>query len=298
MRPERAEVGRLVVCPTPIGNLEDVTLRTLEWLRRAELLACEDTRRTRLLLERHGVDRPAAALISFHEHNEGPRTAELLARLRAGAPVALVSDAGMPLISDPGHRLVAGCLEGEVPVTVLPGPSAVTAAIVASGLPASEFRFVGFLPRRRGELSRLLAEPGETLIAFESPRRLASTLGLLAGLDPERPVAVCRELTKLHEQVLRGSAAELAEHFARAAPRGELVVVLGAAARARAGEQQALAALRELLAAGARARPAAVVVARLTGMRANELYRGLAEASDGPARDQRRGSDGPPRTGQ
>ena len=287
MRPERAEVGRLVVCPTPIGNLEDVTLRALAWLRRADLIACEDTRRTRLLLERHGVDRPASALVSFHEHNEGSRTTALLARMRAGASVALVSDAGMPLISDPGHRLVAGCMEEGLQVTVLPGPSAVTAAIVASGLPASKFLFVGFLPRRRGELSRLLADNGETLIAFESPRRLAPTLALLASLDPDRPVAVCRELTKLHEQVLRASAGELAAHFAREAPRGELVLVLGAAARSPVHEQQALAALRDLLAAGARARPAAAVVARLTGTRANELYRGLAE-----------GSGGPPRTGQ
>ncbi len=286
MRPERAEVGGLVVCPTPIGNLEDVTLRTLAWLGQADVVACEDTRRTRLLLERHGVDRPAGALVSFHEHNEAPRTAELLARMRAGATVALVSDAGMPLISDPGHRLVAGCLEGGLPVTVLPGPSASTTAIVASGLPASEFRFVGFLPRRRGELSRLLVDNGETLIAFESPRRLASTLALLAGLDPGRPVAVCRELTKLHEQVLRASAAELAAHFARAAPKGELALVVGAAAGAPANEAAALAALRELIAAGARARPAAVVVARLTGTRANELYRGLAGGSGRPAGGQ------------
>jgi 16S rRNA (cytidine1402-2'-O)-methyltransferase len=282
MRPERAEVGRLLVCPTPIGNLGDVTLRTLEWLGRAELLACEDTRRTRLLLERHGVDRPAAALISFHEHNEASRTQELLARMRAGATVALVSDAGMPLISDPGHRLVARALQEGLPVTVLPGPSAVTAAIVASGLPAAEFCFVGFLPRRQGELSRLLAENSETLIAFESPRRLPATLALLARIDSGRPVVVCRELTKLHEEVLRASAAELAERFARETPRGELTLVVGAAARAPVAEREALAALRELLAAGARPRPAAAVVARLTGMRANELYRNLAEGSPGP----------------
>jgi 16S rRNA (cytidine1402-2'-O)-methyltransferase len=298
MRPERAEVGGLVVCPTPIGNLTDVTLRTLEWMHRAELLACEDTRRTRLLLERHGVERPAGALISFHEHNEGSRTRELLARMRAGATVALVSDAGMPLISDPGHRLVAGALREGLGVTVLPGASAVTTAIVASGLPAAEFRFVGFLPRRQGELSRLLAENSETLVAFESPRRLPSTLALLAGIDPQRPVAVCRELTKLHEQVLRASAAELAEHFAGEAPRGELALVVGAAARAPAAEREALAALRELVAAGARARPAAAVVARLTGARANELYRGLTEKPRRPGRDERKGSGRPPGAGQ
>ena len=195
--------GRLVVCPTPIGNLEDVTLRVLAALREADVVACEDTRRTRVLLERYGVQ---ASLVSYHEHNELSRTPELVERMRGGAVVALVSDAGMPLVSDPGYVLVQGCVAAGLEVEVLPGPSAALAALVASALPADAWRFVGFLPRKRAELVRVLESP-ETVVAFESPRRLGASLRVLASVDPERPVAVCRELTKLHEEVVRGSAA-------------------------------------------------------------------------------------------
>ena len=158
---------------------------------------------------------------------------------------------------------------------MLPGPSAVTTALVASGLPAERWLFVGFLPRKRAELVALLAHAGQTLVAFESPRRLAGTLRALAELDPERPAAVCRELTKLHEEVRRGSAGELARHYAEHPPRGEIVLVLGAAPPGEARREEALAALRELVDAGARARPAAAAVAKLTGLGANELYREL-----------------------
>src|SRR5438105_1684838 len=178
--------GRLVVCPTPIGNLEDVTLRVLAALREADVVACEDTRRTRTLLNRYGVRAP---LVSYHEHNEDRRAAELVERMRAGDVVALVSDAGMRLISDPGYVLVRSCAAAGLAVEVLPGASAALAALVASALPADRWRFVGFLPRRRAELRRLLGEGGGTLVAFESPRRLPSTLAVLAELDPERPVA-------------------------------------------------------------------------------------------------------------
>ena len=217
--------GRLVVCPTPIGNLEDVTLRVLSALREADVVACEDTRRTRTLLDRYGVK---ARLVSYHEHNERGRAAELVERMREGAVVALVSDAGMPLISDPGFLLVRGCVAAGLPVEVLPGPSAAITALVASGLPADEWRFHGFLPRKQGELRRLLSEPGTgTLVAFESPRRLPATLSLVAELDPEREVAVCRELTKVHEEIVRGPASELAGRWSDAPPKGEIVMVLG-----------------------------------------------------------------------
>lgn len=219
--------GRLLVCATPIGNLEDVTLRVLRALGEADLIACEDTRRTRVLLSRHGIR--AARLTSLHEHNERARARELAERVREGATVALVSDAGTPLISDPGYALVQECIHSELPVQVLPGPSAAPAALVVSGLPVDRWCFVGFLPRKRGQRERMLAEAPQTLVAFESPKRLAVTLELLAGVDPERPVAVCRELTKIHEEVVRGSARELAERYRERAVRGEIVLVVGAA---------------------------------------------------------------------
>ena len=267
--------GRLVVCPTPIGNLEDVTLRVLAALREADLVACEDTRRTRVLLERYGVQ---ATLLSYHEHNERERTPELVGRMLEGAVVALVSDAGMPLVSDPGYVLVAGCIAAGLEVEVLPGPSAALAALVASGLPADRWRFAGFLPRKRGPLEALLSAE-ETLVAFESPRRVASSLQVLAELDPARPVAVCRELTKLHEEVVRGEAAELASRYAVEPPRGEVVLVIGAAPPREGSDPRAVDAVRRLVDAGARARPAASVVAELTGGAANDLYRAVTEGA-------------------
>ena len=264
--------GRLVLCPTPIGNLGDITLRALDALRGADTIACEDTRRTRVLLDRYEI---AGKLVSFHEHNEDARVAQLLGRIERGEVVVLVSDAGMPLLSDPGYALVRACIERGAHVEVLPGASSVTTAIVASGLPAERWRFVGFLPRKRAELARALGETAETLVAFEAPGRLAATLALLAEHDPERPVAVCRELTKLHEEVRRGAAAELARHYRENPPRGEIVLVVGATGAGAANREQALIALRELIDAGARPRAAAGVVAKLTGLGANELYRAL-----------------------
>jgi 16S rRNA (cytidine1402-2'-O)-methyltransferase len=267
--------GRLVVCPTPIGNLEDVTLRVLAALREADLVACEDTRRTRVLLERYGVQ---ATLVSYHEHNERERTPELVGRMLDGAVVALVSDAGMPLVSDPGYVLVSGAIAAGLEVEVLPGPSAAIAALVASGLPAERWRFAGFLPRKRGPLEALLGAE-ETLVAFESPRRVAASLQVLAELDPSRPVAVCRELTKLHEEIVRGGAAELAGRHAGAPPRGEVVLVIGAAPPREGADPRAVDAVRRLVDAGARARPAASVVAELTGGAANDLYRAVTEGA-------------------
>ena len=197
------------------------------------MVACEDTRRTRVLLDRYGVK---ARLVSYHEHNERGRAAELVGRMRDGAVVALVSDAGMPLISDPGYLLVRGCVGAGLPVEVLPGPSAAITALVASGLPADEWHFHGFLPRKKGELRKLLSEPGTgTLVAFESPRRLPARWRWLAELDPQREVAVCRELTKVHEEIVRGPAAGAGGALAGSPPKGEVVLVLGPPSAAGAG---------------------------------------------------------------
>jgi 16S rRNA (cytidine1402-2'-O)-methyltransferase len=263
----------LAVCATPIGNLDDVTLRVLQALRGADVVLCEDTRRTRLLLARYDI---RANLVSYHEHNEAERTAELLPRLRAGELVALVSDAGLPAISDPGARLIAAALEDGVPVTVLPGPSAVETALVASGLVAERYQFLGYLPRGERPLESLwneLARWPHAAVAFESPQRLPRTLASLARSLPARPVAVCRELTKRFEEIVRGSAAELAARFAEP-PKGEITLVIGAAATPRGDEDAdtAVAAVAELVAAGASRRDAVEVVARLTGVARNRLY--------------------------
>jgi 16S rRNA (cytidine1402-2'-O)-methyltransferase len=265
----------LAVCATPIGNLEDVTLRVLAELAAADVVLCEDTRHTRGLLERHGIK---ARLLSYHEHNEAKRTAQLLPRLEAGERIALVSDAGLPGVSDPGARLVRAALDAGVGVTVLPGPSAVETALVASGLVAEQYRFIGFLPRSEKKLAELWDELGSwpwPAVSFESPQRLPATLRSLAAADPEREVVVCRELTKRFEEVVRGTAAELAGRFAEP-PKGEITLVVGPAP-VRAGctdeEERALAAVAELVAAGVPRRQAADVVSRLTGASRNRLYK-------------------------
>ena len=263
----------LAVCATPIGTLEDVTLRVLGELREADLVLCEDTRRTRILLDRHGIE---ARLASFHRHNEAARTAEVLARLADGERIALVSDAGLPGVNDPGARVVAAALAAGVPTTVLPGPSAVETALVASGLVADRYQFVGYLPRRDAELgalARSLAGWPSPVVAFESPRRLPRSLAALAGEMPLREAAVCRELTKRFEEVARGSLEELARRF-REPPRGEITVVLGSwAVDAAVDLDEALAAVGELVSAGVSRRPAVDLVARLTGVPRNALYR-------------------------
>jgi 16S rRNA (cytidine1402-2'-O)-methyltransferase len=263
----------LAVCATPIGNLEDVTLRVLAELGQADLVLAEDTRHTRGLLERHGIK---ARLLSYHEHNEAARVAELVPRLEAGERIALVSDAGMPGVSDPGARLVRAALEAGVAVTVLPGPSAVETALVASGLAGGRYAFVGFLPRKAGELAALWGELDSwdgPVVAFESPQRLAQSLQSLAAQDPKREVAVCRELTKRFEEVVRGPAAELAERYATA-PKGEVTLVIGpAGTTATADDTVARSAVAELVDAGTPRGLAAEVVARLTGSSRNELYR-------------------------
>jgi 16S rRNA (cytidine1402-2'-O)-methyltransferase len=215
--------------------------------------------------------------VRYDAHFERRAAPRLVARMRDGAVVALVSDAGMPLVSDPGLVLVQACVAAGLEVEVLPGPSAALAALVASGMEAATWRFVGFLPRKKGALASVFGS-SEVVVAFESPRRVGASLAVLAEIDGARPVAVCRELTKVHEEVVRGDAASLAARYAEEAPRGEVVLVIGAAPGAEADLAPALAALRRLVDdAGARPRPAASVVAELTGTSANALYRALTD---------------------
>jgi 16S rRNA (cytidine1402-2'-O)-methyltransferase len=266
--------GRLIVCPTPIGNLEDLTPRVRDALAEADLVACEDTRRAGRLYERLGIEPPQ--LVSNHDQNEDRRASQIAQQIERGAKVALITDAGMPVISDPGYRLIRACIDRDLEIEVLPGPSAIPTALVASGLPAHQWRFEGYLPRRSGELERVLRS-AETVVAFESPRRLPDSLAALGALAPDRPAAVCRELTKLHEEVARGTLSELSRRF-RSEVRGEVVVVIGPAAGNASRDPDvtmAVDALRRLVQSGARPRAAASVVAALTGTRANDLYRAL-----------------------
>ena len=261
----------LAVCATPIGNLEDVTLRVLRELAEADLVLCEDTRHTKGLLDRHGI---AAKLLSYHQHNEAQRTAELLPRLEAGERIALVSDAGLPGINDPGARLIAAALEAGIPVTVLPGPSAVETALVASGLAGERFQFLGYLPRGEKARAALWAELAgwpHPAVAFDSPQRLPATLRSLAAALPDRTVAVCRELTKRFEEVVRGTPAELAARFVEP-PKGEITLIVGAGEVERVDSGEALVAVVELVAAGVPRRQAADVVARLARVSRNTLY--------------------------
>ena len=266
----------LAVCATPIGNLDDVTLRVLDELRLADVVLCEDTRRTRILLQRHGIK---ARLLSYHRHNEASRSAEVVGRLARGERLALVSDAGLPGVNDPGARLLRAAVAAGAVVTVLPGPSAVETALVASGLAADRYQFVGYLPRRPAQLRTLARAFGRwdgTVVAFESPRRIGVSLALLAEELPGRPAAVCRELTKRFEEVVRGPLEELAERFSEPV-RGEITLVVAAGGGAPAEADDVVAAqtaVAELVAAGAGRRAAAEVVARLTGVPRNELYRG------------------------
>ena len=262
----------LSICATPIGNLDDVTLRVLRELAEAEVVLCEDTRHARRLLERHRI---RARLLSYHEHNEAKRVGELLPRLAAGQRMALVSDAGLPSISDPGARLIHAALDAGVQVTVLPGPSAVDTALVSSGFAAERYQFLGFLPRGERALSALWEELAAwpwPAIACESPRRLPATLRSLALAAPERQVAVCRELTKRYEEVARGRACELASRFEQP-PKGEVTLVFGPAETPpRSAEPRAAEAVADLVAIGVPRRRAAEVVARLTGLPRKRLY--------------------------
>jgi len=275
----------LTVVPTPLGNLRDITLRALDALAAANVIACEDTRRTRALLSAHAI--PAPDLVACDERREPHVTERLVARALAGEQVALVSDSGMPLIADPGRTLVARALAAGCPVTVLPGASAVETALVASGLAAEGYAFLGWVPRAAGERARFLTAAltaSLPSVMFESPRRLAATLADLARFAPEHPIAVARELTKLHEEVVHGSASEVATRGV--VERGEVCLVVAAAPRAERGAPapEALEAVRELVALGLPARRASELVARLTGAPRRALYDAAAGVPDRQAR--------------
>jgi 16S rRNA (cytidine1402-2'-O)-methyltransferase len=275
----RGVSGRLFVVGTPIGNLGDLTDRAREILGSVEILAAEDTRRTGRLLAHMGVTRRT---VSLFEGNERVRTDELLEHLREGRDVAIVTDAGMPTISDPGYRLVRACAEEGIDVRVVPGPSAVTAALAVSGLPVDRFVFEGFLPRRAGERRerlRSLSRDPRTVVLFESPRRVAALLrDVLAELG-DRRMALARELTKLHEEVVRGRVAEVLGRLGDAPPKGEVVVVLEG--RRDEDDPEDLAAMvaeaRRLVAGGTRKREAATTVARARSVSANLIYEALLD---------------------
>ncbi len=276
--------GRLVVCATPIGNLGDVTLRVLDALRDADTIAAEDTRVTRKLLARYEI---ATRMERCDEHTVERQTPALVERMRAGEVIALVSDAGTPGVSDPGSRLVDACLEAGVEVEVLPGASAILAALVASGLPTHAFYFGGFLPRKAGERRRaieLLAELDATLIFYESPHRSAATLAALAEVLPGRAAAMARELTKLHEEVLRGAVEEVAEQVAaRDKLKGEVVLLVGpplARERAHADADEVRAAVEARIALGESRSAAVKQVARRTRSPERRGLRRRAQAAN------------------
>ncbi len=274
--------GRLVVCATPIGNLGDASPRLATALAEADLVACEDTRQTRKLLAHLGV---RAHLLSYHDANESARAARLVDEIAGGARVALVSDAGMPAVSDPGHDLIGACLERGLEVEVVPGPSAVLAALVVSGLPADRFCFEGFPPRKPAARARVLAElAGErrTMVFFEAPHRVLATLdAMAAAFGPKRRCAVARELTKLHEQVLRGTLSEVRERLAEQGERGEFTLVVAGAPEAPAAvEVDVVAEVAGLIETGASTRDAVDQVARATGRPRRAVYQAVLEARE------------------
>lgn len=227
MESNKETTGRIILVPTPIGNLGDITLRALEVLRIADRIACEDTRHSGQLLAHHGIS--GKPLVSLHEHNEARRAPDLIAAARAGETIAVITDAGMPGISDPGYRLVQACIESGTPLEVLPGPSAVITALIGSGFPCHAFHFGGFLSVKSGKRRNALLtalESGETSIFFESPHRIISTLEILADIDPDARACVARELTKKFETYHRGSAAEVLAHFQIHPPKGEIVLLV------------------------------------------------------------------------
>lgn len=265
--------GALYLVATPIGNLEDITVRALRILREVDLIACEDTRQTRKLLDHYGIHKPT---ISYHEHNEAVRTPELIEKLRNEAKIALVSDAGTPLVSDPGYRLVAGAIERGIPVEPIPGPSAILAALAASGLPTDAFRFGGFLPprssQRRKALAALKDEPA-TLVFFEAPHRIRETLADVEEVLGPRPIVLAREITKIHEQFLRGAAAEL--RLSEIPLKGEFTLLIGKAAAAEPARDDTpvAEAIAARVGSGMSRMDAIKSVARDRGLSKREVYR-------------------------
>jgi 16S rRNA (cytidine1402-2'-O)-methyltransferase len=281
--------GRLVVCATPIGNLGDVTLRVIEALKAADVIEAEDTRVTRKLLTRYDVATP---LEPYHAKNLERRTPEVVARVEAGQVVALVSDAGTPGVSDPGAHLVDACIEAGMPVEVLPGASAILAALVASGLPTHAFYFGGFLPRKAGDRVRALeklAGLDATLVFYESPRRTAATLASFAEALPGRTAVMARELTKIHEEVARGEVGELAARIAGRELKGEVVLLIGPPARGegKAASSADPADLRAqvdgLIERGASRKDAVRAVSERTGVARNDVYDAALGGTKTPA---------------
>jgi len=268
--------GTLYLVATPIGNLEDITYRAVRLLKEADIIACEDTRHTRKLLAHFGISKP---LVSYHEHNEEQRAEELIERLREGESVALVSDAGMPVVSDPGYRLVRRAAEEGIPVVPAPGPSAALTALAASGLPSDRFTFLGFLPPRgaqRRETLRRIAEMDTTVILFEAPHRILATLDDLRQVAGDRAIVAAREMTKIHEEFLRGTAEEVREELARRnSIKGEFTIVIGKPPEKEAPEpdEQAIrAAVDEQMAAGASRMEAIKAVARRYKLPKRRVY--------------------------
>lgn len=267
--------GTLYLVATPIGNLEDITLRALRILREADVIACEDTRQTRHLLDHFGISKP---LVSYHEHNEAARAAELIAKIEAGANVAVVTDAGTPLISDPGYRAAAAAITAGIRVEPIPGASAMLTALSGSGLATDEFRFCGFLPARAAQRRRTLESFRDedcTLIFYEAPHRILETLEDVEAELPARPVVVARELTKLHEEFLRGTAAEVrAQLAARPSVKGEITLLLGRPAKGAAAEDISVEEeVRALELQGLSRMDAVKQVAKARGIPKRELYR-------------------------
>jgi len=269
----------LYLVATPIGNLEDITLRALRVLREADLIACEDTRQTGKLLAHFGiVDKH---MVSYHGHNEAARTRELVAKLESGVTIALVSDAGTPLVSDPGYRLVTAAIAAGIPVVPIPGASAVLGALAAAGLPTEAFRFCGFLPPKQGQRKKALeALRGEdcTLIFYEAPHRILDTLADLAGVYGDRPVVVARELTKLHEEFLRGTAEEVRIQLAgRPSVKGEITLIVGKGRTTALPANSVEDAVRELEQKGVPRMDAIKQVARERGLSKREVYKQLTQ---------------------
>jgi 16S rRNA (cytidine1402-2'-O)-methyltransferase len=271
--------GKLILCGTPIGNLDDLSPRAAGTLSSADVVACEDTRRTRKLLAHTGVR--ARQLISYHEGNERRRAEELVARIAAGETVVVVSDAGMPGLSDPGFRLVRGCVDAGLAVEVIPGPSAAVTALAVSGLPPGRFAFEGFLPRKTGDRRRhieAVRDEKRTLVFYESPHRIEDSLADLAELLGDRPACLARELTKMYEEVRRGTLPDLLASVRSDPPRGEIVLVVGGAIRDHREpvRPEALAAQAiELMDAGMERRAALAEVARSAGVPKREVFDAL-----------------------
>ena len=265
--------GVLYLIATPIGNLEDITYRAVRLLGEADVIACEDTRQTRKLLDHYGIERPT---ISYHEHNEAERAAELAARLVGGETIALVSDAGMPLISDPGYRLVRAAIDNAIPVLPVPGPSAALAALAASGLPTHAFYFGGFLPPKPGQRAKTLealASESATLIFYEAPHRLLEALDAIETVLGPRPMVVARELTKIHEEFLRGTAAEIRAQLAeRDSVKGEITLLIGKADAPAPDDTPIEEAVESLERAGVARMDAIKQVARRRGLSKREVY--------------------------